>query len=304
MIKKLEESSSHFLQSVLNEPLQSLQPISQFSEAQLLTLYSRLLIKECCLQQKQENKSSTENYKFMKKRLEDFMLDSAKKNNFDWLNLPWKASPSAIEESYRIVIKLFHPDRIDKNMPEDLKQLCHKCFISITKAYNHLTNQSSREKYINQVETGSTEDLLDIYTKYNKGKSELQKDNFQSALKIFNSLLEYKKTPGDTLLYYIWAKLKANPNKTLSHEERDKILKLFDKVQTKYQKTDIFFFTKGLFMKSTGYRKAAFEFFTKATKINPRMIKSSSRKIYFKAKEKKEAFLACLNELVKESIEK
>jgi len=61
-------------------------------------------------------------------------------------------------------------------------------------------------------------------------------------------------------------------------------------VQTKYEKTDIFYFTKGLVMKSLGHNKAAFDFFTKATKINPRMVKARQERFSLKQKKKKSFF--------------
>ena len=283
-------SSSNIANSIFQTPTQSQKLVSDFKENSFLELYCRLLIKDCYLQHNKQNISPREEYRYMKKRLEDFLLDSKRKNDFDWLNLPWKASPTEVEENYRIVINLFHPDRIDKNMPVDVKEICDKCFVAITKAYNNLVNTHSRTKYIDQIETGSAEDIMEIYSKYNKGKSELQKDNFQSAFDIFTSLLEYKKAPGDTLLYYIWARLKNNPNKILSQDERNTILKMFEKVEVKYHKTDIFYFTKGLFMKSSGYRKAAHSFFTKATQANPRMTKARQERFALKKKKKKSLF--------------
>ncbi len=255
-----------------------------------LKLCIRLLLRSLSLTQESKRQPLKESFHQTRLRLQSFLLAMDTKNYFEWLNLPWAASGEDIEKNYKNIIKLFHPDRIGKNLPQELLSLHERCFVYITKAYNTLKDPETRNRYIQQVKTGRNEDVVTIYNDYEKGKVALDQDDFSEAMKTFESILNYKKTPEDTLLYYLWAKLKYEENLPLSRNEKNKLLQMFDTVPLTAQESFVFFVAKGLFMKKIGERKVAYNLFSKAVRLNPSNAKIRQERFALKTKRKKSFF--------------
>ena len=238
-------------------------------------LYCRLLIKESHLEYSDnEYTAFHQDYSFMKKKYHSFLKESKSKNYFELLNLPLNAPISQIDEVYKTMVKIFHPDRRDKNMPKDLVDIYDQCFILIQNIYRCLTDPIEKDKYIHLVEQGTKEGMFAIKTKYMKGKKYLEDGLYNQALNQFKEIFKSKLAPGDIILYYLWALLKSEKFKeptTLDLEKKEKLTELFDKVGFDYRQTALFYFVKGLFMKVTGNLKSSFDCFTKAILMDPKL---------------------------------
>lgn len=237
-------------------------------------LYCRLLAKEGCLEYTTEKKSefSHQDYAFMKKRYESFLKDSESKNYFELLGLSPKSDIKEMESRYRSMVKNFHPDRRAKDMPKDIAAICDRCFFLLKKIYEVLSNPEEKRRYIAKLELGRQKSNLAVQSMYMEGKQKLRQGFYKESLNQFKNILQNKLAPNDTSLFYIWCRLKMLENNPEAlKEEQDKLLEMFNNTKLEYKQSAAFFFVKGLFMKLEGNRKVAFECFTKATLVDPKL---------------------------------
>ena len=234
-------------------------------------LYCRLLVRENCFEYKiSEHLSNDMDQSFMKKKYENFLRDAEMRNYFELLNLPVNASVHKIEEAYRNIVKIFHPDRRDSNMPKELAEICDRCFILIREIYQTLIDPKKKRKYLQILEEKSRKDYFEIKESYIKGKNNVEAGHYSQAVNQLEFVLKYKTAPGDTSLYYIWCLIK-DKQFVINKEEINQIADLFDSVGLEYRQSALFFFVKGLFMKAKGEGKAAFNLFTQALRLDPRL---------------------------------
>lgn len=291
----LKEVSSHIITTAQALSVPSL-PLGVFVRKYAhvqnlpLKLCIRLLLRSLNLKHESKRQALKENFDQTRIRLQSFLNTMDTKNYFEWLNLPWAAAGEDVEKNYKNIIKLFHPDGISKNTPQDLLSLYERCFVHITKAYNTLKDTKTRNRYIQQIKTGRNEDVVTIYNDYEKGKSALEQDDFSGAMKTFESILNHKKSPEDTLVYYLWARLKYEENLPLSRNDKNKLLQMFDTVPLSTQESFVFFVAKGLLMKKIGERKAAYNLLSAAIRLNPSNAKIRQERFALKTKKKKSFF--------------
>ena len=236
-------------------------------------LYCRLLVKEGCLEYAEKKSTfSQQDYDFMKKRYEVFLKDSESKNYFELLGLSIKADIKEIESRYRSMVKNFHPDRRAKDMPKDIAAICDRCFFLLKKMYEVLSHPDEKRRYIAKLEVGRQKSNLAVQSMYMEGKQKLRQGFYKEALNQFKSILQSKLAPNDTSLFYIWCRLKMMENDPDSlKEEKDKLLEMFNNIKLECKQSAAFFFVKGLFMKLEDNRKMAFECFTKAILVDPKL---------------------------------
>ena len=252
-LKEIEESKSKTHQQAICE------------------LYSRLLIKESCLfYTKSDSSVHNMDYDFMKKKYETFIKDSKAKNYFELMNLPVNASIGDIETVYRNMVKIFHPDRRDTNMPPELAQICDKCFVLVSKVYQTLSNPEEKQTYLKMLEEQTRAGSITVRELYMKGKRNLDEGKYTTAIQQFESVLKNESAPGASVLYYVWSLIKSWDSKP-STQDKEKISDLLDSVGMEHKQSALYFFVRGLFMKAQGNKKSAFDCFTRALLIDPKM---------------------------------
>ena len=243
---------------------------SQTKDKAVCDLYCRLLVKENCLEDEASSNAVPVDYRFMEEKYKTFLKSKTTKNYFELMNLPLNASINQIEETYRNIVKIFHPDRRDSNMPKHLAEICDQCFFLIKHMYQTLSNPMEKQKYIEKLNSKEQSGIFVFKEAYLKGKRDLEMGSYAQAIQQFKVVLNSKDAPGDTVLYYIWSKIKSKTSK-LSKIEQDKISNLFDKLGAEHKESAVFFFVKGLFMKSKGDRKSAYSLFTKAFLLDAKL---------------------------------
>lgn len=231
-------------------------------------IYCRVLIKENYLEYTRDKDSYRVDYSFMKKKYQDFLRGSKNKNYFELLNLPLNASVKQIEDAYRNVVKIFHPDRRDSNMPSDMAEICDQCFLLIRDIYQTLIDPKKKKEYIQKLEDKLRFKSFEIKEAYIKGKRNVEEGHYSKAVDQLERIIKHQAAPGDITLYYAWSIIKKKQF-VLNEEDVEKITDLFDCVSLEYRQTALFFFVKGLFMKATGRGKTAFNLFTNSLKIDP-----------------------------------
>ena len=236
----------------------------------LRELYCRLLVKEVHLQHSQSNikNKGKDKDEFLKNKYLRFLKESKTKNYFELMNLPLNASVDQIETVYRNLVKIFHPDRRNQDISEELAKICDQCFLIVSKMYQILSDSKEKQKYIDQIKEKTKASGLSIKKQYTEGKRQLMDGSFGPALEQFESIMPSGMAPGDTLLFYIWAKIKKE-NAPLSKEDVKKVRNTFNKVGLEYKQTATFFFVKGLVLNQENNKREAFQCFKKALMLEP-----------------------------------
>ena len=202
-------------------------------------LYCRILVKESCLEYKSDNGSSvsSDNYDSIRVKYESFLKAADTKNYFELMNLPLNAPVNKIEEIYRDMVKIFHPDRRNRDMPEELVKICDKCFILVGTVYKTLSNPQEKEKYLKTLEGKTRMGSFAIKEMCMKGKKNLEEGLYTSAFRQFEFVVNSRLAPSDTILYYLWSKIKSTKT-AINKEEQYKIKELFDNVALECRHTD------------------------------------------------------------------
>ncbi|MFW1485173.1 DnaJ domain-containing protein, partial [Vibrio parahaemolyticus] len=79
-----------------------------------------------------------------KKLLQSF----AEKDFFQILGISQNAKPSEISRAYLELAKVFHPDKVPRDAPEELKMLCHNIFSHVTQAHLTVSDENNRKAYL------------------------------------------------------------------------------------------------------------------------------------------------------------
>ena len=230
------------------------------------------MVKESCFDYTVGKNISKKSYGFVEKQYKTFLRDADTKNYFELLNLPLNSSLNNIEEAYRNMVKIFHPDRRDRNMPAEITKLCDQCFFLVNKIYQTLIDPNKKEQYLKKLVADRTKDSFTIRATYVKGKTDLEKGCYAESLKQFESIFNSRFAPEDTVLFYIWSIIKHKKLKDpIDQKEENKIVKLFDSVGLEHRQSSVFFFVKGLFMRASGNTDAARNYFTKALLLDSKL---------------------------------
>ena len=246
--------------------------MNKVEEKALSELYCRILMKDICLEYPSSKKAAFpgEDYEFLRKKYVNFLKAAETKNYFELMNLPINVTVSTIEETYKNMVKIFHPDRRNRDMPADIAKICDKCFILISDIYKTLIDPEKKEQYIKNMEAKTYMNRFKIKDMYMTGKKNLESGLYTSALKNFESIFNNRLAPNDTILYYLWSKLKSTKS-GLSEKEISKIKELFDNIALECRQTALFYFVKGLLMKEIGNKKAAYSCFSNALIIDSKL---------------------------------
>ena len=245
---------------------------SQKKEIEILhELYVRILVKENYLDFTENLTSFDErNFSFLNEKYTAFLESSKTKNYFELLNLPLNATSKEIEEVYKNMVRLFHSDRRDIGTPQDLIAVYDKCFMLVKKIHQTLNDPLKKKAYLQTLEVKERQKDLKIKEEYLNGKSEIFAGHYTIALNRLEPILEHTAAPNDIVLYYIWAFIK-NKNLKITTKDKRWIEDLFKRVGIESKQSAIYSFVKGLFYKVQGNNKEAFNFFTTAILLDPKL---------------------------------
>ncbi len=77
-----------------------------------------------------------------------------KRNYYDILGVPRKASREAVKNAYRILSRKYHPDQFYLKVPDDIRRKLDTIFATISEAYSTLIHPQLRQEYDEQLARG------------------------------------------------------------------------------------------------------------------------------------------------------
>jgi tetratricopeptide (TPR) repeat protein len=141
--------------------------------------------------EKKETTSSTSLIKEMKDKLEKFKS----MNLFEKLGLDTKATKEQILASFTSLSRNYHPDKFSEPQYKDIKPLAVQIYNQIVEAFTILYKDSTREKYIQELEDqdksilfAETDPVL-ARQSYEKGRAYVNEKRYPEAYQMFNTAI-------------------------------------------------------------------------------------------------------------------
>ena len=197
-------------------------------------------------------------------QLADTILQTDSNDLFQTLSLPEHSSPPEVEAGYKKMAKILHPDKYPPGVSTELKEKCQKAFVRITESYEILRDEKKRMKYLKQADNNLFINMISVYE---KGLAALQIGDYKSAVRLFSKIQGKPKSPGNTLIYMIWAQIKADPQAMKNKTHAGNIKKRINSIPIEDRCSYMFWFINGLYFSYTGNYDQSLPLFHKALQI-------------------------------------
>ncbi len=148
------------------------------------------------------------------KMLDEFDKDS---NYFKILGVPENSPLSEIRKIYLKYARDYHPDKLNKEQNEKLRELKTSIYTWISTAYNKISTEDKLEAYKNHLNQGpelDTENLFKADEIFSKAKNAVQTGQYDTAQKFITEALRLIPDTPEYLIYdaYLSYVLKRDPN--------------------------------------------------------------------------------------------
>ena len=196
--------------------------------------------------------------------LADTILQCGPNDLFLIFGLPEKAPVEEVAMSYKQIVKLLHPDKHPPNISEELKQKCHQAFTKATESHDTLTDPKKRDLYLKKTDDST---FINIISLYEEGLQALYSGNYTLAVHLFSKIQGKPKSPGNTMLYMIWAQIKANPAAMKDKSFAGSMKKQINSIPNEERASYMFWFINGLYCSYTGSYEQSLSLLKKALEL-------------------------------------
>lgn len=203
------------------------------------------------------------------RRLNNIWNNMQDQNFFEILGLSSQARSSEINRAYHELAKVLHPDKLSSKAPKELKDLTQKVFSRISEAYDTLKDYDKRTQYTQELRAGLMDNVLKSESMFEKGCQLLDQRRYKEAHEIFDNLLKAKSHRSDTVVYYLWARLKMGIPSTQLENFITTAEKQLASVPPEDRHDAQYFLVKGLYSKLLGDTKKAYTYFKHAVSLEP-----------------------------------
>lgn len=210
-------------------------------------------------------------YTAQRKRLEKLNIDLEKQTLFERLGLNPKSKDSEIKRAFHDVAKILHPDKMGPAVPPDVKDLAKTAFDKIKEAYDTLINPERKSIYLQEIEKGRAESILQADHLSETARGLLSKGDVRKARELLEQAIKLAPPSSNTRLLHMWAKLKSlGPSKNipLLNGIRDEL----GQIPPEDRHQSLYFFVKGLLLKATGEHENAKKSFEHTVSLSPDFI--------------------------------
>ena len=202
----------------------------------------------------------------------DTILTQKARTLFDVLHVPWKASVTEVNKSYKEIIKIIHPDNLPSHCDVELKEQCEKALKKINTAFDVLSNVQKRRQYCEEKEMHNFSNTV---SSYKQGVKLLKMCQYKESLKLFHSIREAPFCPSEISLYILWAEMQTHSGQLENNEMAGKFRERISKSPIELRISPLFWFVSGLFYSKVRQYEKAGMLFKKALKINPDFVEAS-----------------------------
>jgi curved DNA-binding protein CbpA len=196
-----------------------------------------------------------------------------KQNLFQRLGLTEQADGGAAKLAYFKLARLYHPDTLPPGAPPELEKLKAEIFGYIGDAYRTLTDDKSRQQYIEQLKGGAEGQeevdvvaILQAEERFKRGTVFMKSRKYAEAVKIFDEAIQLNAEEPEFHAWRGYAKFCAAADKKAAQPEA------FREIQVALKKNDrcapAHYFL-GVMAKTLGDNASALKHFKKTVEIQP-----------------------------------
>jgi len=242
----------------------------KYSEEDVLKGVHLLLILEFICFDKQ---AKQQDHKSHLERLQKIKSDMEIQNHFEVLGLNEKAKSKEIKRAYYELSKLFHPDKVSAQAPQEIRDLTSFIFAKVSKAHEVLEDETKRASYLKELEKGFAEKILESESYFEEGKSLLKSNQPTKAVNAFETAMSLRPPTSELRLYLLWAKILSVPQtgieRYLTEIEAD-----LNRIPPEDRHNSTYYFVKGLYLKQIGDLESAEKTIRHALSLTPNFMEA------------------------------
>ncbi|MGD8534547.1 MAG: J domain-containing protein [Candidatus Aminicenantes bacterium] len=126
-------------------------------------------------------------------------------NYYQILNITRDASHKEIKNSYFEMARKYHPDRFDRELPQDSRDLIEEVFGHITRAFQTLNNEKEKQDYDAKLDEPEEVDRKTLEQKadgkFRQGKGLYNRGKYEEALVYFEEAIRIKSNKSNYFLF-------------------------------------------------------------------------------------------------------
>lgn len=197
--------------------------------------------------------------------------DMEGKDNFEILGVTRTTPSIDVKKTYHELAKTFHPDKLPPTATEEVRRLTKSIFTRMTLAYETLTNESLRTKYVQELDYGQAELLIRSETLIEEGRAMLKANQAGKALEKFKEAQTLRPPSGEITLLRSWAQMMMTnsiTNKSLLGKIHDDL----NNLPQEDRNQPMYYHVRGLLLKHQGQTEQAVNAFRQALQLNAQFV--------------------------------
>jgi len=208
----------------------------------------------------------------LRERLAARVAAMRKQDHYEILGVPTTARAEDIHESYLVLAREFHPDKLASSTSAEIRQLTEQIYNLVSLAHDTLMDPQERERYTADVSAGNVKRevgtdvsrILIAEGKFQRGEELLRQGAFAEAHAAFTEAVELYGDEGEFHAFKGWARYQMDPQKN-----GDEALKELERAIQLNPKSDRTYLFAGHIHKAAGRTHLAEQNFEKALQVNP-----------------------------------
>lgn len=201
-----------------------------------------------------------------KKRIADLEKLRKKINTMNYyqiLDVPKKASQKEIKKAYFEMARKYHPDRFDRDLPKETKEIVEEVFGHITIAFQTFSNEKEKQDYDAKLDAPAGLDRRELEkkaeSKFRQGKGLFNRGKYEEALVYFEEAIKLKSSQADYHLFLAKTEAKVPLFRGKAEENFLKTIELEPWNPEHYVALGEFYSLEGLTVKSRRQFKKALD---------------------------------------------
>lgn len=204
-----------------------------------------------------EFSSSAKDLVSFEKRIVRLLSKSQDQDYFQILGISRGATDDDVKEAFKELAKVYHPDKLPKDVNENLKNLTDKFFAKLSKAHEVLSHPNERQNYLQELNQGQAKLRLKAEALLEEAKEQLKMQSYIKADSMLQEAIELCPPTPEIMLHHMWATMKASQNGLQLSKKLDDITKLLTKIPPEDRHNSTYYFVKGLHQKHLGQLELA-----------------------------------------------
>ena len=192
-------------------------------------------------------------------------------NFFQVLCLNEKADSAAVRAAYFELAKTLHPDTLPPNAPAEMASLKSQLFAAVGEAYRKLSDDKSRDNYLESLKSGSAEEvdvaqILRAEDLFQKGCALLKVKRYPEALEQFDQAIAGNPDEGEFYAFRGYAKFLLSTQSSDGFREAQKDFQRAVKLSERAAPTH---YLMGEVARIRGDRAGAIKHYNRALELRP-----------------------------------